>query len=242
MKLYSRRRVADLSRYVRDLISGLRDKESYDRHQLALSAAAPLISRKRGFGNEVADHTDELANVLVGLKDDFDIENFDEMRQKALIALLVAQPAPMGQWLASAFFSGDRSVNERVVILSAIGLGAREVAGIVDKDAVMKAKGKGLDDSFPSKQLPERLHKIYTESASPVDAAAKRLERMMIEPVALDAADKMSGPNALKVRTFSSRMDVAKRRKKPIANNLAKIVAESFFFPLTGRWWAHAQT
>jgi telomere length regulation protein len=32
-------------------------------------------------------------------------------------------------------------------------------------------------------------------------------------------------------------MEVEKKRQKPIPNALAQIVAENFFFPLTGRWW-----
>ncbi|KAI9821423.1 MAG: telomere binding protein [Phylliscum demangeonii] len=55
--------------------------------------------------------------------------------------------------------------------------------------------------------------------------------------MALKAADQVVGPDVLKVRTFSSRMDVESRRKKPAPNELAKIVSSAFFFPLTGRWW-----
>jgi telomere length regulation protein len=58
-----------------------------------------------------------------------------------------------------------------------------------------------------------------------------------MEPMALKAADELTGPNALKVRTFSSRIAVQKSKKKPMPNALAKVVADSFFFPLTGRWW-----
>lgn len=55
--------------------------------------------------------------------------------------------------------------------------------------------------------------------------------------MAAEAADKVTGPNILKVRTFSSRIEVEKRRVKPAENRLGRVVAEAFFFPLTGRWW-----
>ncbi|OCL15150.1 hypothetical protein AOQ84DRAFT_329877 [Glonium stellatum] len=225
--------------YIRDLIAGLRDNENYDRHQLALSTAASLIRRKANFGSEVSDHIEELASILVGLNDSFELPNFPEMRQQALIAVLITQPAQMGQWFARAFFSGDYSLTQRVAMLTTMGLGARELAGFKDDERGESTSAQQY--SFPSGMLPPKLHKIYAAEATPVNALAKRLEHTMIEPMALNAADKLSGPNALKVRTFSSRMEVEKKRKKPIPNALAKIVAQNFFFPLTGRWWTHMQ-
>jgi telomere length regulation protein len=83
---------------------------------------------------------------------------------------------------------------------------------------------------------------VYSDSpANSVAKVSSRLEAAMVGPLALKAADQLSGPNALKVRTFSSRMAVEKARKKAIPNELAKIVAENFFFPLTGRWWTQIQ-
>ncbi|KAF2085630.1 hypothetical protein K490DRAFT_67513 [Saccharata proteae CBS 121410] len=223
--------------YIRDLLSGLRDTENYDRHQLALSTAAGLIRRKSTFGKEVTDNIEELASALVGLNDQFELENFQEMRQKALIAVLLAQPRLMGQWLARSFFSGDFSISQRVTMLTTMGLGARELAGFKNEDDEATA----AKDAFPSKRLPKRLQQFYATDTSPLDSISGRLRQNMLSPLALDAADKLSGPNALKVRTFSSRMEVEKKRKKPIANELAKIVAQNFFFPLTAGWIAHSQ-
>ncbi|CAD0106893.1 unnamed protein product [Aureobasidium uvarum] len=226
--------------YIRDLIAGLNDSENYDRHSLALQNAAALIRRKTSFGKEVGDHALELAATLVGLGDTFDMEDFLELRLQALIAVLVSSPAQMAPWFARQVFDGDYSLSQRTTVLSVLGLGARELAGYKDEDEDLNPKLAAT--SFPSKQLPERLHKMYTaERNVPVARIASSLERSMIQPMALDAADKMSGPNVLKVRTFSSRMEVEKKRKKVIPNALAKIVAEGFFFPLTGRWWQNLQ-
>lgn len=227
--------------YIRDLMAGLNDSENYDKHSLALKSAAALIRRKTSFGKEVSDHALELASILVGLGDTFDMEDFLELRLQALIAVLVSSPAQMAPWFARQVFDGDYSLSQRTTVLSVLGLGARELAGYKDEDEDLNPKLAGT--SFPSKQLPERLHKMYTaeRNAPPVAQIASKLERSMIQPMALDAADKMSGPNVLKVRTFSSRMEVEKKRKKVIPNALAKIVAEGFFFPLTGRWWQNLQ-
>ncbi|KAK4993241.1 telomere binding protein [Elasticomyces elasticus] len=227
--------------YIRDLIPGLRDTENYDLHYLALTHAAPLILRKASFGKEVKNHATELAAILVGLDNPFDIENFLDLRQQALIALLVSDPSTIAPWFARQVFEGDYSMGQRAAILSVIGLGARELAGYAndDKDLTNSSLPTVKEAPFPSKRLPDRLHRIY--SSQPLDKVASRLEKGMVQPMALHAADKLTGPSVLKVRTFSSRMEVEKKRKKPISNALAKIVAESFFFPLTGRWWQNVQ-
>lgn len=227
-------------RYIRDLLTGLRSTDDHDRYLFALSNAASLVRRKANFGREVSDHIEELASVVVGLSDPFEFENFQEMRQQAMVAVLLAQPAQMAQWFARNFFEGDFSLDQRIAILTTLGLGARELAGFKEDRDVTGAEALSKD-AFPSKTLPEKLHKLYTSENSPVDSLAKRLERTMIEPMALSAADQLSGPNALKVRTFSSRIEVEKRRTKPIPNELARIVAQNFFFPLTGRWWTQMQ-
>lgn len=141
--------------------------------------------------------------------------------------------------MVRCFYAGDYSFSQRVAVLTAIGLSAREMAGFKDS-ADDSGPSPNSGPAFPSKMLPEKLHKVYTAESNPVDAITNRLKHTMISPLALDAADKMSGPSALKVRTFSSRMEVEKKRKV-ITNELAKIVAQSFFFPLTGGWWTHAK-
>jgi telomere length regulation protein len=222
--------------YIRDLIAGLRDQENYDRHALAISTAALLIRRKANFGTEVIDHIEELATILVGLQDTYDLEKFAENRQQALIAVLLAKPALMAQWFVSAFFSGDYSLTQRTAILTTLGLGARELAGLKDaatEDLVPPPA------SFPSKQLPPHLHALYASNSSPstLGRITSGVTKNLLSPLAAQAADSLTGPSILKVRTFSSRMEVEARRSKPIPNALAQIVAENFFFPLTGRWW-----
>ncbi|KAL7267417.1 telomere binding protein [Rhizina undulata] len=230
--------------YIRNLISMLRDTESYDRQQLALKSAASLIRRKAKFGKELQDHSEELLSLLVGLNDKYDMESFQEMRMQALIAMVVALPQTVGPSLVRGFFEGDYSMGQRAGILSAIGMGARELAGFSDTDlplSLESSKGKsGSEELFPSKMLPKKLHDKWADPkgiCTPLDAVASGLEKMMIQPMAAKAADKLTGPNVLKVRTFSSRMEVEKKKAKPAASKLGTVVAEAFFFPLTGRYW-----
>jgi telomere length regulation protein len=222
--------------YIRDLIAALRDSENYDRHALALSTAPSLIRRKANFGTEVIDHMEELATILVGLQDTYDLEKFAENRQQALIAILLAKPAAMAQWFVRAFFSGDYSLTQRTAILTTLGLGARELAGLKDASTENLVPPPA---SFPSKQLPPHLHALYASKSFPstLGKITSGITKTLLSPIAAQAADSLTGPSILKVRTFSSRMEVEARRSKPIPNALAQIVAENFFFPLTGRWW-----
>lgn len=158
-----------------------------------------------------------------------------------MIAVLTAEPLKMGQWFSMTFYNGDYSMGQRASVLTTLGLGAREFAGLGKEDAALTG-ANATENSFPSKRLPDNLHKLYALEAAPMNAVSQQLERSMIQPMAAEAADKVTGPNALKVRTFSSRMAVEKKRQKPIPNALAKIVAEGFFFPLTGRWRTHLQS
>lgn len=227
--------------YIRDLIAGLHDTENFDRHKFALSTASALIRRKSNFGTEVSDYIEELATLLVGLTDKYEMKGFQKMRLQGMIAVLVARPLKMGQWFSRTFFNGDYSIGQRASILTTLGLGARELAGLQKEDAALTGADEVPKDSFPSKKLPDKLQKLWALEAAPMNALSKQLEKTMIQPMAVEAADKFSGPNALKVRTFSSRMAVEKKRQKPIPNALAKIVADGFFFPLTGLWRAHLQ-
>ena len=227
--------------YIRDLLAGLHDTENFDRHKLALSTASTLIRRKANFGTEVYDHIEELATLLVGLNDKYDMPNFQRWRLQGMIAVLVAHPLKMGQWFSRTFFNGDYSISQRASILTTLGLGARELAGFQKEDAALTGADAVPKDPFPSKKLPGKLQKVWALDAAPMNALSSQLEKTIIQPLAVSAADTLTGPNALKVRTFSSRMAVEKARKKPIANALAKIVADGFFFPLTGLWRVHLQ-
>ncbi|KAL8969510.1 MAG: hypothetical protein Q9183_001966 [Haloplaca sp. 2 TL-2023] len=223
--------------YVTDLMAYLRDTENYDRHALALTHATPLIRRKAAFGSEVTDHIKDLAAIFTGLQDKWNFAHFQELRLQAMIAILVAQPLEMGLWFSRSYFNGDYSVSQRAMMLTTLGLGARELAGYADGNTSLVKSGgtRNTEQSFPSKKLPPKLHKLYAPE-DPLDTASNRLQASILQPMALEAADALSGPNVLKTRTFSSRMEVEKKRTRAIPNALAKVVADGFFLPLTGQF------
>lgn len=233
--------------YIRDLISCLKDTENVDRYHLGITHAASLISRKAGFGTELIENIDGLALLIISLQDNYSLPNFHEYRLQAMIALLAAQPMRMGQYFIATFFDADLSQSQRSAILTAIGLGAREIAGHGEEDAQILGflTNSKAQTNFPSKELPSHLQQFYdTSNISPVSALTQKLSRTSLQPLALDAADAASGPDALKVRKFSSRMEVERQRQiretqkkaKTLSTNLHKDLTEGFFYPLVGRF------
>ncbi|KAK1140063.1 telomere binding protein [Aspergillus melleus] len=230
--------------YIRDLITYLRDTDNVERHELAITTAPSLIRRKTGFGTELAEQTDELALIIVGLQEPNKMPKFHELRLQSMIALIVSQPLKLGRWFSAIFFDGDLSQIQRSAILTALGLSARELAGNGEEDARAIGLPALPDSSFPSKKLPAALEALYkSDTDSPIATLTHKLSQASLQPLAATAADATSGPDALKVRTFSSRMEVEKKRQqresqrqKSTIKDLHKVLADGFFYPLKGRF------
>ena len=233
-----------MSRYIRDLITYLRDTENVERHHLAISTAPSLIRRKTGFGTELAEQIEELALTIVGLQNDNNHPEFHESRLQSMIGLIVSQPLKMGRWFTAILFDGDLSQVQRSAVLTALGLSAREISGNGEDDARELGLPTLKNTSFPSKQLAPALEAMFSDSKeSPIAALTSRMARTSLQPLAATAADALTGPNVLKVRTFSSRMEVEKKRqerdaqrRKATAKDLHKVLAEGFFYPLASRF------
>lgn len=235
--------------YIRTLIDYFRDPESYDKQKLALETGPSLIRRKANYGSELSSHVDELASLLAGVQDKYELETFHDLRLQGMIALIVAQPKVMAPWHARTFFEGDYSLTQRTSVLVAIGLAARELAGFQTSEY----KAASL---FPSKQLPAKIEQLYLNESLPsrrpepasglkalpptaLHQIADSLTSSFLAPMAAEAADANTGPDALKLQTFTARYK-SKTKTKPrvrsIANTTAGLLATSFFSPLTAHF------
>ncbi|EDN08116.1 predicted protein [Histoplasma mississippiense (nom. inval.)] len=227
--------------YIRDLLACLQDTGNAERYNLGISTAPTLIRRKASFGTEVAENSEALAFTLAGLQDKYNLPKFQEYKLQSQIALLVAYPLTMGRWFVHTLFNADLSQSQQSTILVALGLSSRELAGFGKEDSDAMSLPPAANSSFPSKRLPSSLANTYGDMNSPIDAISKKLSQATLKPLALHAAESLTGPNALKVRTFSSRMEVEKRkqqreqqrRQKAIPKDLHRILSDGFFFPLT---------
>ncbi|KAH9826232.1 DNA replication checkpoint protein tel2 [Teratosphaeria destructans] len=220
--------------YIRDLMRFLNDDKDPNRFQLGIKHAAPLVRRKSTFGNEVKDHSEELLRTLCNLQDPFSTDNFDEFRLQAMIAVLLADIDTLAPWFSKQAFAGEYSLSQRCIMLAALGLAGRELAGLQNEDALNPAI---TNTDFPTKRLPPRLHALYAPTLRPLarlNTAYKTEQHHLLQPLALEAADKSTSHlNAIKVRTFSSRLtDNHRTKRHPPPNNLAKIFTTTFFYPL----------
>ncbi|KAI7016937.1 hypothetical protein KC355_g3824 [Hortaea werneckii] len=225
--------------YIRDLMRMLADDQNAERFQLSIQHAASLVRRKSSFGSEVKDHAVELLSTMCNLQDPFDTENFDELRLQTMIAILLSDINVLGPWLSKHAFAEGYSIAQRCFMFTALGLGGRELAGFKTEDEIFNPKLQNTD--FPSKRLPPKMHAIYTgaqQSTKRLEAAHQSVENELIQPLALQAADETTSHlNAVKVRTFSSRLSTENRTKrKPNPNHLAKVFGPAFFAPLVGRY------
>lgn len=139
-----------------------------------MNTAAALIRRKAEFGSELKDRSEEVAGILVSLQDNLEIPNFDDLRLQAMISVLVAHPARIGPLYAVTFFSGDYSLAQRASVLTAMGLGARELAGFSKPTSSQRVL---------TERLPGRLHKLYSGSAE-MQAVTVSMSEMMMQPIA----------------------------------------------------------
>ncbi|KAH7162888.1 telomere length regulation protein-domain-containing protein [Dactylonectria estremocensis] len=233
--------------YIRDLITYLRDSESYDKQKLAIQEAPVLIRRKANYGTEVSSHADELAGLFVGLQDKFEIDDFDNLRLQGMISLVVSQPKAMAPWFARTFFEGDYSLSQRTAVLITLGLSARELAGF----EVSQHQPAAI---FPSKRLPEKMEQLYIQSSkqntvqnpqlkalppNAIDTITQSLTSSFLAPLAAEAADANTGPDVLKLQSFTARYKSttkAKPRARAIPNTTAALLATTFFSPLTAHF------
>ncbi len=210
--------------------------DDYNKVNKGLKTAPNLIRQKAHFGTELSDHAQDLARILVGLQDTYEMEQFQELRQSALIALVASAPEIVVAYLIDVYFTGDISIQQRLILLSAIGIGARELAGF-ETTVIHIFNHTDIEELIGQQLLPPALHRQY---ASPVDHLSQQLEATMIEPIREAAITKLSGPQVLQVRRFSS-IPPESRKAKTTINSLSKLAGRVFVFFLLGRWWIHQQ-
>ena len=124
--------------------------DDYDKIHMGLRTGANLIRQKATFGSELSSQAQEIARILVGLQDNFEMKDFQTMRHEMLIALVACAP-DVASYLIETYFSGDLSIQQRCILLSALGIGARELAGLEKTVMIFNVEAK----------FRKRLHRNY---------------------------------------------------------------------------------
>ncbi|GBB92380.1 hypothetical protein RclHR1_00200013 [Rhizophagus clarus] len=126
--------------YIIDLLSYLKASDDPDKLEVAMKAAENLIREKSDFGTELDDHAIELARVLIGLQNNFDLNRFEENRHAAMAAIICGSPKIAVPFIIQQFFEKKYSLAERYMILSVLSTGARELAGLQVKKSIENKK------------------------------------------------------------------------------------------------------
>lgn len=210
--------------YIRGLVSMLKE-ESYEAQKTALESAPELVLRKANYGTEVKEHLQELLDTLVNMQDNFDIPNFNELRHATMVQAATVLAEQAGPHLSRLVFSNTISQQQRLLLLSAIGVAARRLAGVEQNDIELR---------IPKALQGARLHSSFTDE---IDMLAEQVKAAELLPIVEASKEETEGPKALHVKRFSRRPMVAALRAKPSANRLTTVARAAFVEPLVSGWW-----
>ncbi|XP_001915287.2 telomere length regulation protein TEL2 homolog [Equus przewalskii] len=111
--------------YVRDCVEALTTSENWERWEAALRALEGLVFRSPAATREVSV---ELAKVLLHLEEKTSVAGFEGLRQRALVAVTVTDPARVAKYLTSQFYALNYSLRQRMDILDVLTLAAQELS------------------------------------------------------------------------------------------------------------------
>ncbi|THG97808.1 hypothetical protein EW026_g4264 [Hermanssonia centrifuga] len=229
--------------------------EEVTKIEVALGVAEELIRKKRAYGTELEENAVNLVYGFVTLQDNFDIGGFSVKRQAALNALVACCPRKVAPAIIGEFFKNQYSTDQRFVMLSALALGARELASFPMPPSTVQAQRI----AFPSKRLPPALHNKYLaagdqpRTANPVQNLLEGISREAIDKSKEAAADKVpelvrerqlriKRPTKISEVTSSSTgslnrtMESMQLRPQPVVA-FTEVAAEYFICPLVNRFW-----
>ncbi|KAI5476628.1 hypothetical protein MNV49_007465 [Pseudohyphozyma bogoriensis] len=260
--------IAELTSYLRGQDPEGRKEdadEEAERMMVGLRDGEVLVRRKSGWGGEVEENAVDLAIVLAGLQDRFELEGFEDLKLRIMVALVRACPDKVAPTLVEQYFFPSYSLHQRHSILTALALGARELAGLPPPPPTPMPTSKlagspsptGIEafptpeiSLFPSKRLPLALHNRLAPPSSTQPPRA--LPSGAIEAITSTLADtvltsaKKSAEEAipearreklLTVRRFASAKSPITEAQTP--STFPSLAAEFFILPLINRLFLH---
>lgn len=135
--------------FLKDLVKKYEslDDKRRTRHVPLLKLTVKLFRQKKDFPLEVAYYSSSLLSSIACLNNILDEARFEEWRINALVSIVVITPDKVTS-LLKILFTSELSLQQRMSILSSLGLSARELRGHDDK-SIVKPKF-----DFPTNRLP----------------------------------------------------------------------------------------
>lgn len=230
--------------YIKDILEYLTIDsnlpQAYEKKRTALINGPTLIRQKSSFGNEVSFYAEDLVTQLVGLTNNYEDNDFEDLRLNCLISVIAAYPS-CTLHLYRLLLTGDYSLKQRMCILSAASLAARELRGFKDEVVTRSYNEK----QFPSKILPGSLHLKFLSLESEIDKytggqrinpAYESLQSEIMYEASEEAQNKLSGGKILRLSS-----NLKKKPKQevisPLCKNFSKIIGSQFYLPLVSIWY-----
>ena len=118
--------------YVKQLIEyfsvDTSNQNAYEMRRKALLKGPTLLHQKYRYGTEVHFYLEELLALLIGLDNHFDDKDFNELKLNNMVAVIVTNPS-ITTFMFNLLLTGDYSLQQRVLILSATLMAARQLRG-----------------------------------------------------------------------------------------------------------------
>lgn len=111
--------------YIRDCVEALTTSEDMECWEASLKVLEGLVYRSPEATQEVSV---ELAKVLLHLEEKTCVAEFEQLRQRALVAVTVTDPEQVAKYLTSQFYGLNYSLRQRVDILDVLVLAAQALS------------------------------------------------------------------------------------------------------------------
>ncbi|GAA5880743.1 hypothetical protein JCM16303_004335 [Sporobolomyces ruberrimus] len=222
------------------------DQEA-ERVEMALKEGEGLIRRKAGWGNELKENAVNLAIALMSLQDNYELDNFEQSRQRLLVALIAGCPVEVAPCVIEHYFLPSYSISQLHTFLTSLALAARELANLPIPSLLTStpALPKPQDALFPSKQLPPALHQrlVSSQPQDQLQVLASDLTNLALSDAREDAETTIPGAareKLLSVKRFNSKSSaLSKPVDTPSTPTYTTLCAEYFILPLLNRFWLY---
>ncbi|WVO18553.1 hypothetical protein L204_106272 [Cryptococcus depauperatus] len=247
--------------YIPQLTALLKEREKPECVEMGLQWGEGLVRAKREFGTELAENAVGVTLMVLGLNDKFQIEEFEDKRQGLLSSLVACAPKQVAPFLIEQYFSAQFSVQHKFLILTALAMGARELAGL----SVPQPQRTTRAIDFPTKTLPPALHNKYISfldvppnrlivNEAQIDQAINGIRDVIlskgvrqgeetIPELARERRLRVTQPRHTKVAPVNS-LAASRMAQDPLPVPVVAfkdIAAEYFVMPLINRFWHHFQ-
>lgn len=207
-------------KYIRDLIDGFTEQKDFKIWLGSLEASESLI--KSQLPNDDVSFAIELLTLLIGMEQQFGLDNFESLRYQSAVAVVTVYPIDCAKHLCHLFYEsiGKYAVSHRILILNVLTGSAKELSGFLKVEEKQKEQ---TDEVINSKYWEDVIKKrvqektrIISHPRTPIKCQINRflpvadafffplIRGNLIEPIVSPKLDDSKQLNILGVQLLNS--------------------------------------